>query len=145
MNPFHQIICAAAGTLGFALFFHIRKERLLPVSLLGAAAWGIYLLLEKAGAHIFFCSFGAALFTAAASEILARIFKAPSLVFCITGIIPMVPGSALYYTIEALANGQLELAGEKAFVLIWTVLGIGAGCAATIAAVDMIRSGRKGQ
>ena len=46
---------------------------------------------------------------AALSEIFARLYKTPATVFLIIGIIPLVPGGGIYYTMEALINGDLSL------------------------------------
>ena len=43
------------------------------------------------------------------SEIFARLYKTPATVFLIIGIIPLVPGGGIYYTMEALINGDLPL------------------------------------
>jgi len=142
MNPYLQTLYGALGTLGFCLFLHVKKERFLAATLNGAAAWAVYLLLERAGFHVFFCAFGAALFAAAVAEALARVQKAPSIVFCMTGIVPLVPGSSLYYTMEALVRSDYTAAGQKAFFLMWTILGIGAGCAFVIAVMNIYRNSR---
>jgi uncharacterized membrane protein YjjB (DUF3815 family) len=47
------------------------------------------------------------------AEIFARMFKAPATVFLITGIIPLVPGGGLYYTMDALIDGNMALFAEK--------------------------------
>jgi len=142
MNPFLQTFYGALGTLGFCLFLHVKKERFLAATLNGAAAWAVYLLLDHVGFHVFFCSFGGALLAAVAAEILARVQKAPSIVFCMTGIVPLVPGSSLYYMMEALVKSDYVTAGEKAFFLMWTILGIGAGCALAIAVMDIYRNAK---
>ena len=145
MNPLIQIIYAFFGTMGFSLLFNIKKKRLLAASLNGAFSWAVYLVFEHFGCHVFICSFAASVFANIVSEILARKLNAPSLVFMIPGLIPMIPGSSLYYTMEAIVNGNYGLAGDKAFILLWTIAGLGAGCAIVLAALDMMRriKGRK--
>ena len=41
-----QLASAFAGSLGFALLFHVRREKLLLASLGGLLAWGVYLLIS---------------------------------------------------------------------------------------------------
>lgn len=143
MNPFLQILYGALGTLGFCLFLHVRKARFLAATLNGAASCAVYLLLDHLGFHVFFCSFGAAFLASGIAELLARAKKVPSIVFCMTGIVPLVPGSSLYYMMEALVKSDYETAGQKAFFLTWTILGIGAGCALTIALMNIYRKAAK--
>jgi len=137
MNPFLHIFYAALGSLGFCFYLHVDKKHFLPGTLNGAAAWALYLLTEHLGCPIFVCNALAALLAAAAAEILSRKLKAPAVIFYIPGIVPLVPGSTLYYMMEALVQNNYELAGQKAFSLMWTLLGIGVGCALTIAVIGI--------
>lgn len=146
MNPFLHILYAALGSLGFCFFLHVDKKHFLAGAVNGAAAWALYLLLERFGLHIFVCNVLAALLAAIFAEIFSRRFKAPAVVFYIPGIVPLVPGSTLYYMMEALVQTDYRLAGQKAFSLLWTLLGIGVGCAFVIAGIDIwrkLRSARK--
>ena len=47
------------------------------------------------------------------SEIFARMFKSPATVFLIIGIVPLVPGGGLYYTMDALIDGNMDLFVQK--------------------------------
>jgi len=132
MNPVLHIFTAALGSLGFCFFLHVDRKHFLPGALNGAAAWALFLLLQHLGLTAFVCNTVAALLAAIVAEILSRKLKAPAVIFYIPGIVPLVPGSTLYYMMEALVQNNYDLAGEKAIVLMWTLLGIGMGCALTI-------------
>lgn len=99
-----EIFCAALTTLGFSLLFHVRPCHLPVATLGGALSWVIYLLAERAGAGLFLCSLLAALAVCLWSETMARVRKAPANVFLIPGIIPLLPGSKLYYTMSAMVS-----------------------------------------
>ena len=103
-----EIVCAALSTLGFALLFHVRPCHLPVATLGGALSWVAYLLAEKAGAGLFLCSLLAALAVCLWSETMARMRKAPANVFLIPGIIPLLPGSKLYYTMSAMLSRDSE-------------------------------------
>ena len=103
-----EIVCAALSTLGFALLFHVRPCHLPVATLGGALSWVAYLLAEKAGAGLFLCSLLAALAVCLWSETMARVRKAPANVFLIPGIIPLLPGSKLYYTMSAMVSRDSE-------------------------------------
>ena len=61
------------------------------------------------------------------SEILARIKKAPTTVFLIPSVMPMIPGGGLFYTMSAVISNNTVLF-EKYFVTtIETALGISIG------------------
>ena len=103
-----QIVCASLGTLGFALLFHVRPCHLPAATLGGALAWICYLIAEGLGAGLFLASLLAALAVCLWSETLARVRKAPANVFLIPGIIPLLPGSKLYYTMSAIVSRDSE-------------------------------------
>lgn len=95
-----QLIYAFIGSFGFALLFNIKLKRLLPASLGGMLAWGVYLIINHLTKNIFFAVFLSSAFAALYSEVLARILKAPTTVFTIPALIPLVPGSSLFYTMQ---------------------------------------------
>ena len=39
----------------------------------------------------------------------ARLYKTPATVFLIIGIVPLVPGGGIYYTMDALLDGEMDL------------------------------------
>jgi len=143
MNPILHIFYAALGSLGFCFFLHVDKKHFLPCTLNGAAAWGIFLLINQLSGLLFVGNAVAALFAAIVAEILSRKLKAPAVIFYIPGIVPLVPGSTLYYMMEALVQNNYALAGEKAIALMWTLLGIGVGCALTIACIGVVQRIKK--
>ena len=51
----------------------------------------------------------ATIVTATLAEIFARVLKTPATVLLIIGIIPLVPGGGIYYTMEALVNGDMAM------------------------------------
>lgn len=54
--------------------------------------------------------FLAAIFIALFSEISARVLKAPVLVFLVCGIIPLVPGGGMFYTMLETLKGNIDKA-----------------------------------
>ena len=64
---------------------------------------------------------------------MARVMKAPATIFLIVGIIPLVPGGGLYYTMEALLSGDTALFAQTGLET--------AACAGAIAVgVSMVSS-----
>ena len=96
------------GCVGYCLVFNIRmrQRRLLLASLGGAVGWCVYLLCGWLQNDIT-QSFAAILAVAAYSEIMARLQKSPATVYLIVGLIPLVPGGGIYYTMEYCINGDM--------------------------------------
>ena len=103
-----QLVTAFLGSMGFALVFHIRREKLVLASLGGLLSWGIYLALsgwtEQDVPRFLAATAAAAIY----AEIMARVLKAPATGFLIVGILPFVPGGGIYYTMEYCLSGDTQ-------------------------------------
>lgn len=122
-----QLLMAFTGSLGFALLFGLRFRHLLWASLGGLLSWGVYLGVFALKGNVFFACLISSAFSMIYSECMARLRKCPATLFVITAIIPLVPGSSLYYTMSCAVNGEIEAAKINAHqTLVW-VLAISAG------------------
>lgn len=123
-----QVICAGLGTLGFSLFFRVRTSHLPYATLGGILSWTVYLLIRSIGGTVFFSTLVAALLICLWAEAMARRRKAPATIFLVPGIIPLLPGGALYYTMDSVVRKDMDTfvakAGETAFVAIGIAGGI---------------------
>lgn len=122
-----QIITAAVGTLGFSIYFRVSEKNVIASTFGGALGWAVYLLLFKLTSSLFFASFIAALIVYIYSEIMARLLKAPSNIFLIPGIIPLLPGGTLYYTMYGLVDRDKSLFTENGIKTVTVTLAIAAG------------------
>ncbi len=122
-----QLITSFLGSLGFAFIFNTRKKALIPSALGGVVCWGVYLL----GSLYFDGQYIPSLFAAAAvalyAEIAARVLKLPATIVFISAIIPLIPGSSLYYTMSYAVSGDLEMFGRHGMETIYYILGITSG------------------
>ena len=114
-------ISSIVGTIGFALIFKISLKKLPIVAIGGLFTYAFYelvyfLINTFATSSLFttlnclFATIVASIFMALFSEICARRFRAPAVVFLFPCAIPIVPGSALYYSMYYLLRndpGQL--------------------------------------
>lgn len=113
-----QIAACFCGTLGFGILFNIRGKRMVFASIGGIAAWALYLLLYSMLPNEVLCYFIVSLIVAIYAEFMARAFKTPAITFCILSLIPLVPGSSLYYTIASVLEGSVEtFLGKSAYTL----------------------------
>lgn len=103
-----QLFSGAVGCIGFGLIFNLRR-RYLPLAAIGGFfGWLVYLLcsLYVWPEGIFLPTLAASFVTAMYAEFLARRCHAPSTPFFLTAVIPLVPGSTLYYCIDALVQNE---------------------------------------
>lgn len=98
----YHFVVASILTFGFALFMHTPKKHVIYASITGGFGWALYIALTKLGLGIVIASFFAACLIGLFGEIFARVLKAPSIVFIVPGMLPLAPGSGLYYTMESL-------------------------------------------
>lgn len=101
-------LAALAACFGFSLLYHIRGKNLLFASLCGAFAWAVYLLASNCFALGILSYLLAGAAAALYSEAAAFVLKSPVTVFLIPGIIPTVPGLAIYRTMENCLLGNVD-------------------------------------
>lgn len=120
MFLFKNFIFSFLSTLGFSVIFNIPKESLLKSALIGAIGWIVYIKFSTPIVGVFF----GALIVGVLGEIFARLFKKPATIFIIPGIIPLVPGTGMYYTMYAIIEKNfLEAAniGTETFFIALSI------------------------
>ncbi|WP_372713002.1 threonine/serine exporter family protein [Ilyobacter sp.] len=93
-----QILFAILATFCFAIIFNIRDRKLFFTSIGGGISWLTYLLCVNAGYPIAFSYFLSSIALTLFSEIFARYLETPVTTILICGLIPLVPGGGIYYT-----------------------------------------------
>ncbi|MDU4890706.1 MAG: threonine/serine exporter family protein [Clostridium sp.] len=102
-----QIICAFIATLGFGILFNVRDKNLFFASLGGALGWLAYLISMNINGSVMLSTFIASLVISIYAEIFSRVLKNPVTLFLICALIPLAPGSGMYYTILAAVQGDI--------------------------------------
>lgn len=106
-HPFYvQIIACIMGCLGFSIIFNLHGPGILLCILGGILCWSVHCLVELLGAGEYTAVFVASVFSAIYAEVMARIRKCPAIGYLIIGLIILIPGSSLYYTIYNLIMGN---------------------------------------
>ena len=106
-----EAISCVIGGIGFAFLFNVRGKGF-PLCLLGSViCWGVYCITESLGSGEMLCCFVASFLIAIYSEIMARIRKCPAIGFLVMGLLPLIPGSSLYYTMNYIVRGNMEMFG----------------------------------
>ena len=122
-----QIFASFAGSLGFALLYNLRGKKLWTAGVSGMISWAAYLFVWNQMPSGFAANLAAAAVATIYAETMAIILKTPVTVFLITGIIPLVPGGNLYYTMNYVIAKEwhlFSLYGQKTML---TAIAIAAG------------------
>ena len=77
--------------------------------------------------QIFISGFVASAFAAVYSEVLAFLKKAPTTLFVIPAVVPLIPGSTLYYTMNAVVNANTDGFSHYGSLTVQYALSIAAG------------------
>lgn len=129
---------AFLGCFSFSIVFEVRKRKyILAGSAIGAISWLIieysrYFGLDVSGYFL------ATLAVAILSEICARFFKAPATIFLIVGIIPLVPGGGIYYTMYYLINKNMDMFWNQGMKTIAYAGAIAVGCSLVSSTVRIL-------
>lgn len=123
------LLWASLGTLGFGLIFNANKNKLIYILISGFLNYFAYALTYQLSHNLFLASFICAAITYIYSVIMARVSKCPSVIYVLTGLIPSVPGSYLFYTMQNIVLGNQSLASKYALITTEVILGIASGIA----------------
>lgn len=97
-----QVITAFIGVIGFSIMFNIHGYKLFVNGLGGAVSWIAYcMMFSFCGNKIISC-FVATVVIAVLTEILARVLKTPVILLLVPMIVPLIPGSDLYYMMTSM-------------------------------------------
>ncbi len=102
-----QVICAFIATLGFGILFNVRDKYLFYAALGGALGWLVYIITQNLHGSVMLSTFIASIVISIYSEIASRVLKNPVTLFLICALIPLAPGSGMYYTILAAVQGDV--------------------------------------
>ena len=113
-----QVFTGFLGSLGFSILFQLKGKKLLIASLGGLMSWAVFLLAEPLlpGEPARYLLSAAAV--TAYAEVFARLVKTPTTTFLVPSLIPLIPGGALYYTMNYALNEQwTAFAGKAVYTL----------------------------
>lgn len=125
-----QLVTAFLGSLGFAMLFHVRREKLLLASLGGLLAWGVYLLMGLVSDQDVVRYFVASVVLTIYAETLARVVKCPATLFLVAAAVPLIPGGSLYRTMQYFMMGEFSACSVQGLntVLLAVAIAVGMLC-----------------
>lgn len=108
-----NVLWAVLGTVGFCIIFHVPLKCIPPAIVTSFISWALYETVLLNGLSAVLATFFGACAVALLSDIFARVIKEAATVFIIPGILPLVPGAGIYYTLFYFINGSTTLAVEE--------------------------------
>lgn len=119
-----QLIASFIAVVCFAFNLEIPKKYIFIVGGVGSVAWITYLICNHFNLPDIASYFISTLVVAILSVVFSKIFNAVSTIFLIPGILPTVPGIAMYKTIYAFINNNIQEAGYYLLQSIFIAGGI---------------------
>lgn len=115
-----QLLTSFISTAAFGILFNAPRESLLKCGFAGMVGWGIYVLLVTYHFDVVAATLIASVVVAVISQVFAKLYRTPIIVFNVGGIIPLVPGGLAYdamrNVVENDYNAAIQLAA-KAFMI----------------------------
>ena len=108
-----QCLAGLIGTLGFGLMFNMHG-RGIPFAILGGViSWLVCALCMRWGILEPISYLIAAAASSLYAEIMARVRKFPATSYLLCALVPLIPGSGIYYTMDFIRRGMLPEAYDK--------------------------------
>ncbi|OPZ89751.1 MAG: hypothetical protein BWY74_02595 [Firmicutes bacterium ADurb.Bin419] len=102
-----EIVLAFIASVCPGIMYNVTRRNLLWVGISGMLGWITYAWILEVTGNVVFSSFLGAIIVGLYSESVARILKAPAMVFSIPGIFPLVPGIAIYNSTQYISENKL--------------------------------------
>lgn len=124
-----QALLSFIATLGFAVLYNVPRQVLVWCSTIGMGAYLVQSILKEIGVPEAVALFFGALFVGLVGVIPAKRMHLPMVLFAITGIICIIPGTAVYTVLVYFHQndilGGLKSAVEAGFGIGAIAIGIG--------------------
>ena len=101
-------IASFVACLGFVIVFNIHGYGNMLCALGSALTWAAYCICDAGGMNYFACCLIGTMVSAIFAETMARIRKYPALSYLIIAVLPLIPGSSIYYTALEAVKGNMD-------------------------------------
>ena len=127
------------ASVAFGLVYNIHGDGILICGLGGALGWLVYLLMQQLPTGNILAAFIAAAAIAVFSECMARLRRCPVTGYLQVALLPLVPGSGIYYAMRYCVAGENELFLSTLFNTFGMAasLAVGAMLASTLVRIVM--------
>lgn len=136
---FLPCLWAVWASVAFGLVYNIHGGGILICGLGGALGWLVYLLMQQLPTGNILAAFIAAAAIAVFSECMARLRRCPVTGYLQVALLPLVPGSGIYYAMRYCVAGENELFLSTLFNTFGMAasLAVGAMLASTLVRIVM--------
>lgn len=119
-----QLLSGAAACVGFAIWFRVRGVKIFYCAIGAVLCWGAYLLAYRVYPSVFGATILASVVCGLYGQIMARVNKTPATIFTTICLLPLIPGSSLYYAVYGVVTRNSELSYGKGVELGMVCFGI---------------------
>ena len=113
-------IASFFASAAFGIIYQAPRNTIIKCGLVGMIGWVIYISLVWEEVDSVPATLIASFVIAMVSQMLARIYKTPMIIFSVPGIIPLVPGSLAYDAMRNFVQNDYSVAisiAAKAFMI----------------------------
>ena len=113
-----RTIGAAFAVFAFCWYLSVPRKLMFYAAFTGGMNWFIYLAVQRIHLSEMLAIFISALAVGILGHLAAPVLKSPAFVLFLPGILPVIPGMAVYYTVMAvIQNDQKEVVANLMYLL----------------------------
>lgn len=127
MTIIAQLVTSFIAAAGFGVIFNAPRRSLIQCGLVGMLGWILNYVLVQRGMDVVPATVFASILVGALSQICARIFKTPIIIFIVSGIIPLVPGGTAYDAMRHFVENDYNTAVQLSAKVMLLAGGIAIG------------------
>ncbi len=120
MYILQHLLFSFLAAAAFGIIFNAPKTSLIQSGFVGMLGWIIYILFTMNGADAVNATLIASFVIAVASQVFAKLYRTPIIIFIVAGIIPLVPGGMAYDAMRNFVENDYNIAlalAAKAFLI----------------------------
>ncbi|MBM4765046.1 threonine/serine exporter family protein [Bacillus sp. B15-48] len=110
MIYWEQLVTSFIASAAFGVIFNAPRESLVNCGLSGMFGWILYFFLTNQGFSPIVGTLAASFLIAFISQMFAKHYKMPMIIFSVAGIIPLVPGGLAYDTMRNIVENNYNTA-----------------------------------
>ena len=129
--------------LGIAVIFDVPPKKLLWAMIGSIISCVLMLIGDKYGLDPLITNMIATAVPCVYCEIMARVLKTPTTVFMIPTLLPLVPGSRLYYTMFYLFSGEQQLFLDNMLIAVKICTGIAVAIIVVTGAMRWVEAAKR--
>ncbi len=109
-----QLLASFIASAAFGVIFNAPKKSLPQCGLVGMCGWFFYIWLVEYKFDVIVATLISAFIIAVISQVFAKIYKSPVIIFSVMGIIPLVPGGLAYNAMRNMVINDYNMAVQLA-------------------------------